>query len=151
MSNKFNCHSVTARAIRSAMILIATAHLSTSSTSSQAFAADVSSADRGVWGTEVLAANESSYAVPAQSGQSQANATSGAPSESERSQEASSPYPLQAGQPATAGSTDAVAPLGDDTDLAKRVEALEAYIRQMKAAGAAEPLPAPKTSAKDDK
>jgi phosphate-selective porin OprO/OprP len=132
------------------MVLIASAIISTTSTCPRVLAADTLSADHSVWGEEVFAASEPIHTGTAHSELLLVNATSDGQSVSERAKEETSTYPPSSGQPAVV-SPDIGRPLGSDTDLAKRVEALEGIIREMKAAGAAEPLPAPKSTAKDDK
>ncbi len=70
-------------------------------------------------------------------------------SEAEKAKEATSPYPTTNEAPATG--TPVTGPTtANETDLAKRVAALEEYIRQMQAANNSESLPAPKGEKKKD-
>lgn len=112
--------------------------------------------DNYVWGTDVVAVYESPTATSPSSEPTLAapnngggNQTNGATAPSRSAIEATPPYPPESNQPPTGRP---VGQAGDNqTELAKRVEALEQEIRALKAAGAAESLPAPKADKKDDK
>jgi phosphate-selective porin OprO and OprP len=73
-----------------------------------------------------------------------------APTQSATAQDTALPYTPPQNQPASA-SPLGQSPSPSEAELAKRVEALETYIRQMKTANAVEPIPPPKAGKADDK
>jgi len=119
----------------------------------QLLAANAPLSDNYVWGIEVVAGNEPGYAETAASQPVLAKPTVNEPTDVQPASVQGSPSSLAPNQPAAnAASGPAAVPAlsEDETELAKRVAALEEYIRQLKAASSAEALPPPKTEKKDE-
>lgn len=126
-----------------------TASCLTAAAHAQSLADNSTLADKNVWGNDVVATSTTTADATPPAIALPSNALDPA-APTPAAVEATSPYPPEPHEPG--GTGPAIGPAGvSQTELAKRVEALERELRALKAAGAAEALPAPKGEKKDDK